>query len=296
MEWRKVWQPLDPCKKQIRVLVLEPNTNSFESPTVRLEVASLEESPEYDAISYAWGGAGDMRPVYVNGVRRNITESLETCFRRFRHPAFERRLWCDTLCINQYDNKGKGRQIQIMQDIFACAGAVRIWLGARVPLMWEVMNIIGKASQGVDLSFMKIDGEPLSPYNQDKIAVFCSDLWWERLWVVQEFALARRVYFHHDRESISFEQLSYFWAQMREKDRLWRSTGLIPRSKGPTAASIPRMSSKMAHLKNLHVGFRPTPDGELEIPPSERLAKLLQVLASIKQLPVTSVVDHLIGL
>jgi hypothetical protein len=33
------------------------------------------------------------------------------------------------------------------------------------------------------------------------------------------------------------------------------------------------MESKMAHLENLHVGFRPTPAGELEIPPSRALGK-----------------------
>jgi hypothetical protein len=146
-----------------------------------------------------------MKPVYISGVRRNVTDSLETCFRRFRHPALERRLWCDTLCIDQYDNKEKGAQIQ---DIFACAGAVRVWLGARVPLMWEVMDIIWRASQGVDLSFMEIDREPLSPYNRDKMAVFCSDTWWERLWVVQEFALARRVYFHHGQQCVHYDSMS----------------------------------------------------------------------------------------
>jgi hypothetical protein len=56
------------------------------------------------------------------------------------------------------------------------------------------------------------------------------------------------------------------------------------------------MFSKMAHLENLHVGSRPTPAGELEIPLSERLTKLLQVLASSRTLSVTDRRDRVFGL
>jgi hypothetical protein len=58
--------------------------------------------------------------------------------RNFRNPKFleatsVRRLWVDSICINQKDDVEKATQIEMMDQVYARAGQVLIWLGPSTP-------------------------------------------------------------------------------------------------------------------------------------------------------------------
>ncbi|OAK99905.1 hypothetical protein IQ06DRAFT_152619 [Phaeosphaeriaceae sp. SRC1lsM3a] len=136
--------PLDPSRRQIRLLRILST-----EPTLvcRFDVASLDTSVTYCALSYVWGDPTASHPIYVNNTTIYITKSLHETLggvhaylRRQevasdlstnveewspqgaehsipatessdRISATEAYLWADALCINQEDIAEKNTNI-----------------------------------------------------------------------------------------------------------------------------------------------------------------------------------------
>src|SRR2546421_250093 len=94
-----------------------------------LEVASLDELPEYEALSYAWFDTRSSRPISLDNQVFTISPTLESALRRLRHAERLRILWVDSLCINQLDEDEKSAQVSLMRDIYTYSKRVLIWLG-----------------------------------------------------------------------------------------------------------------------------------------------------------------------
>ncbi|RSM01273.1 hypothetical protein CDV31_011403 [Fusarium ambrosium] len=123
-----VYLPLDLTSNQIRMLHLLPG--NWEDP-IRcvLNTVLLDNSPKYEALSYAWGDPLDRRLIEVDGKRKSITVNLYHALRRLRYPQDERRLWVDAVCINQNDNVEKSHQVSLMQKIYSSTERAVLWLG-----------------------------------------------------------------------------------------------------------------------------------------------------------------------
>ena len=52
-----LYLPLDPARNETRIVVLQPGDWSSEVE-VSLQIISLDEDPQYKAVSYVWGDAG----------------------------------------------------------------------------------------------------------------------------------------------------------------------------------------------------------------------------------------------
>ncbi|KAF4458533.1 heterokaryon incompatibility [Fusarium albosuccineum] len=97
-----------------------------------LDVVSLEERPEFEALSYTWGerqrnnAKSRMR---LNGQDFPIALNLETALRHLRSEADARTLWVDAICINQADIEERNEQISIIRDVYSYSKRVLIWLG-----------------------------------------------------------------------------------------------------------------------------------------------------------------------
>ncbi|EXF80650.1 hypothetical protein CFIO01_06356 [Colletotrichum fioriniae PJ7] len=126
------YQPL--VARKIRLLVLSGG-NYLDPIKIQLQIADLQERPQYEALSYTWadedGDSSKCERAYI-GQRWDILPITKNCFnalRRLRWPVRSRRLWVDAICINQNDVGERSHQVGIMQDIYNYAERVLIYLG-----------------------------------------------------------------------------------------------------------------------------------------------------------------------
>ncbi|KAF2673990.1 hypothetical protein BT63DRAFT_476429 [Microthyrium microscopicum] len=121
-------RPFQNAQHEIRILHLQPGEWS-EPIVTKLETISSPYDVPYEALSYTWGSATDTKPITVDGSEYHVTRNLEAALRHLRLTDETRKLWCDSVCINQMDNIEKSIQVQKMGHIFSGASMVLVWLG-----------------------------------------------------------------------------------------------------------------------------------------------------------------------
>lgn len=139
-----------------------------------------------------------------------VTTNLALALRYLRREKRTRTLWVDALCINQDNEDEKSIQIQRMDWIYANASPIVVWLGGYHGLgeedrytqggvMCEHQNQIRAAFNhiwylsGWRLIFGFYFGRDEKKRFQESRSGLCEIAkrgWWERLWVLQEVALA----------------------------------------------------------------------------------------------------------
>lgn len=112
----------------IRILELEPGDRTVPLRCSLVQV-DLQDRPQFEALSYAWGNAGDLKIIECDGKELKITRSLHEALESLRHSNDSRRLWADAICINQKDLPERGSQVQLMARIYSEALPVLLWLG-----------------------------------------------------------------------------------------------------------------------------------------------------------------------
>lgn len=217
---RPLYRPLN--GEEIRLIEIYPG--DWNDPIAcQLHYIPLDETPEYVALSYAWGDQSTSKiDICVNGRTRPITQSLYTAIRQLRSfgstgddagpsvcfkktdplgspepqlnlPGF--RLWADALCINQNDDKDREHQIPLMRHIYRCASHVFVWLGENEPQDEPQFRGLSEALlrnnlfKDDDVSFERILEV------EENVAAAKQLLlrpWFTRLWVVQEIALPEK--------------------------------------------------------------------------------------------------------
>ncbi|KAI3545866.1 hypothetical protein CSPX01_04790 [Colletotrichum filicis] len=178
------YQPLVARKTRLIDLI----GGSYHDPIrIELHIADLAVKPEYEALSYTWadenGDSSKCERVYI-GKRWDIlpiTKNCSNALRRLRYQNRPRRLWVDAICINQNDVGERSHQVGIMQNIYATASRVLIYLG-------EDKDDLNSTSS--------------SPWNFDKWNTYYkrslhahNDLtqrsYFKRVWVIQEIDAAQ---------------------------------------------------------------------------------------------------------
>ena len=87
-----------------------------------------------------WGSEEDKQPIYIQSDDKRdafsaapstgkyhhllVTANLHGVLSEVRDHLLERVMWIDAICINQEDDAEKGRQVQSMAKIYACANRV----------------------------------------------------------------------------------------------------------------------------------------------------------------------------
>ncbi|KAK4548492.1 hypothetical protein LTR36_009402 [Oleoguttula mirabilis] len=208
------YSPLDSSKKEIRLLHLQPGVFG-EELIGSLHTVTLCSSPDYEAISYAWGSLADKGTVTVTeGGKLEVTRNLFQALRRLRNRRKSRTLWVDAICINQGDLDERSAQVAFMGDIYATARQCAIWLGEldesgdlhpsfhqRLMDSWALMS-------RQDTDWYTWVEEP-GGYTDLRDLIYCqiatmdavlrtaSPSWHSRAWVRQEFCRSKsyRLYF-----------------------------------------------------------------------------------------------------
>ncbi|KAH8159575.1 hypothetical protein CIB48_g8671 [Xylaria polymorpha] len=206
--------------KTIRLIELLPKGKNIDArsiPQVKFHQTALENPQrlKYEALSYCWGSKTPLHPVLCDGSSVVwVTQNLFDALQELRLEDKSRMLWADAICINQCDVPEKNSQVQMMANIYRQADRVLVWLGNamdRSETLEYVIPVLLKAKELAatkgyqseedlrnlssdaleELGLIKIDNfDPLIDGNQALDAVYRRE-WWTRVWVIQEFLLAK---------------------------------------------------------------------------------------------------------
>lgn len=191
---RYQYQPVQ--QGEIRLLQLLPSNLKDQNDPIRCNIItmSLEQCHEpnssvsYKALSYVWGGERTV-PIYCGDRELLATPNLITALSTLRQtipesPGSYRTLWVDAVCINQEDLEKRGQQVLLMQQIFAHAQEVLVFLGGAE--IEQTLNYIK--------NWMKPDRicDPgyAAKFRRKAVAIF-DQPWFQRIWVVQEVAFSK---------------------------------------------------------------------------------------------------------
>jgi hypothetical protein len=202
---------------------------------------------QFEAISYVWGSSDRDQDILCDGNVMKITPNLSRVLRRIRLPKTPRRLWADSICINQDDWEEKGHQVNIMGEIYRTAERVLIYVGpdegGHAPQLCSLLN---DANQMIDDTCKKIDmswgsfpwpdeDDPIldDPRWESMYHLLRQD-WFRRGWVVREAAFARYGEVIWGRSEFSWDHFmrTYTWLFRRAPRPLY-SANIVRLEKKP---------------------------------------------------------------
>ncbi len=223
-----LYHDLNPTKREVRLLRLLP-TSSAEVEFELIQPAGLNEyRGSFYAVSYCAGYHHMWDTVKVNNMVFNVFHGLKEALiniSKWYHSAHKSEpraqsrppsltLWVDQICINQSDVEERARQVLLMKDIYSSAAETLVWLGS------DSASVAGmNCSHTIMKKFAKelTNTLPLSgPRAVDAAAKWLLELilqgdesiaalpnllktyaasWWNRAWIVQEFATSTRCTF-----------------------------------------------------------------------------------------------------
>ena len=209
--------PLTADREAIRVLDVLPGSRIHSTIRTKLRVPTISTKTEYEALSYTWGQSLAARIIIVNDVYRfPVTDHLFNALRRLRSPYSVRTIWADAICINQWDDHDKGRQIALMGDIYADARCVNVWLGESGqaspvylshilhPSTWHWFKMkLGHCREEKDWSPL-LSSLQNHAKKVDQAIRNIQPHWHDRAWIMQEFLLAKEVYLCFGRSRVRF--------------------------------------------------------------------------------------------
>ncbi|KAF3009459.1 hypothetical protein E8E13_002094 [Curvularia kusanoi] len=227
MASRYKYSKLDHKKRQIRLLHLHP----LDLPAMEdshaivaaddihcsFSVASLDDEPSYEALSYVWGTAEAISLVLLQDDYLPVTKHLETILKHLRQDT-ERVLWIDALCIDQSNIDEHSQQVSQMHNVFSQASQVLVYLGEAWDGIDSTLELMAFAGNRLDLHWDSIfnktieceasDARSASQYNS--VARYFSSQWWTRVWTIQEYVLAKNATFMRGRSTLDAPVFNQF--------------------------------------------------------------------------------------
>ncbi|PQE23458.1 heterokaryon incompatibility -domain-containing protein [Rutstroemia sp. NJR-2017a BBW] len=196
---------------EIRLLVLGPGTSS-KPLDCKLIHTRMSLTPEYEALSYAWGDSSKPRQIHCNNRAINVTESLYSALRHIRDPIKSRTIWADAICINQHVDAEKNHQVALMGKIYSQAERTLAWIGEEEDDVvhdafdflerldrWLCGSLEGYSTKKLQ-NRIHVPQQVLGEFQSDWVPGFYRYLgplfrrpWFTRLWIVQEVVLAKAV-------------------------------------------------------------------------------------------------------
>lgn len=201
------WGPLINVN-DIRVFSIQP-ARSEDPMHCYFETASLENTCDYAALSYAWGethvdGSHLTEVIYMDHVPFKVTLTVLRALVRCRDMQADGQLpvsswWIDAVCINQDDQMERSRQVMNMGRIYERSSRLIAWLGdldSATARSFASLAHQGEVEGFHDEGFVSPELEQ-RPYSRKRIEKLGFDFeqrpYFERRWVIQEAVLAQ----HH---------------------------------------------------------------------------------------------------
>ncbi|KAK5120890.1 hypothetical protein LTR85_005957 [Meristemomyces frigidus] len=185
---------------EIRLLTVY--AGEFASPIrCDLRIERLDDIPEYEALSYAWGDPTMSQTICIREKQCAVTESVYQALQYLRPRDDSLRIWIDAVCINQDDLLEKGVQVQAMGRVYERAVSCRVWLGQPLPGLESALQVIVQLATARDLKL-----EQVLESGSSIRAIFTSP-WVFRLWALQEAALSRQCILSYGHDVCDDERL-----------------------------------------------------------------------------------------
>ncbi|CCM00849.1 uncharacterized protein FIBRA_02892 [Fibroporia radiculosa] len=183
--------------RSIRVIRLEPASSPSSCLRCSLVEVSLDDLPEYSALSYAWDAQTPSCPIDCGGGVLSITPNCAAALRRLRHEQEERTLWIDSICIDQTSLEERSHQVALMDEIYRRAKEVVVWLGEsdrRTERAMDCLSDIGQLGSDTDVQRRErtlhlLFGLTVKDASDDPIGPLFQCSWFGRMWTVQEATL-----------------------------------------------------------------------------------------------------------
>ncbi|KAI9683490.1 MAG: hypothetical protein M1822_006030 [Bathelium mastoideum] len=179
-------------------------------------------------MSYVWGDPKPSHTVTVNGYNVAVTQNLVQSLHRLRRVDEPFKVWVDALCINQADVHERNIQVQRIGRIFGNASKVMVFLGAEAEESPEAIKLLVLISQFALGDHEKVEAllmdEALTKSWQALFRLFRRP-WWNRAWIVQEYAVAKNVVFLCGTEELDGK----VFAQALENLIDYRFRAIVPR-------------------------------------------------------------------
>ncbi|KAM7198930.1 Heterokaryon incompatibility protein (HET) domain containing protein [Naviculisporaceae sp. PSN 640] len=216
--------------RSIRLAHIARDTTARNNIRISLREASLDCSPQFQALSYTWGPphvaddqdtsgeeggtASDTRETFVldceEGLELPVTENLYYAILRLARIGPVPPIWIDAICINQADTAERSSQVSMMGEIYSSASRVVVWLGNRDPhptFLWihanqKIVDFLtavceGKRDQMPTREALQTIGLGSLHEWQDVWKEYArfyeQNRYFKRLWIIQETALAREL-------------------------------------------------------------------------------------------------------
>jgi hypothetical protein len=208
--------PLTKEKKQIRLLYLdvreylsaELHKHNPDKHTIRsyIKVVNIQDNAEYIALSYAWGDPQDVSPLQIDGenmlVTTNLLSALSSIARSQDTPYGDSLfdwphipIWADAICIDQGNSAEKSHQVSQMRTVYEKATMVICFLGAITNATYAALNFLPELAAADNDTAKSLLKDPSKVPMWRAIFALLERPWFRRLWIIQEFALAKTKYF-----------------------------------------------------------------------------------------------------
>lgn len=213
--------------------------------------------PQFEALSYTWGLPGVMCEIQLNGQPFPIQENAAAALRRLRFTGTHktaRKMWVDAICINQADIHEKEGQLMLMRKIYEEAEQVCVWLGeptaSTALAIQDLQDSVGvalTASTGKSIVnyYMATLLAPSHPFRNvtsgaawqwsveldlefdiGDIRELLSRPWWNRVWIVQEAVVGKKVVLMVGSEQFDWENVERSLERIK-KGRVLQGTGAV---------------------------------------------------------------------
>lgn len=192
----------------IRVLEILPPMSSDDHDTIacRMRIVAGDSKTDYIAVSYVWGNPNIVRLILLDGILMPIRLNIWNFLFQMRDEGHHGYLWIDAICIHQEDVLERSHQVGLMGQIYAAAKMVLVWLGTD--------DDEEDVAQAVHLlSAQHVSVGEMADWTQSQWKVMqslFSNEYWSRLWIVQEFTLARAIEVRCGRRTLGEFTLSAF--------------------------------------------------------------------------------------
>ncbi|RMJ17689.1 hypothetical protein CDV36_002708 [Fusarium kuroshium] len=174
---------------EFRLLCLWAANDDTQPIHASLEAYRTDDCPEYEAVSYCWGGEnGDAtlcKPVFL-GDYWDVLLQTSNCWsmlRYLRPRVGGRVIWVDAICIQQKDHQERESQVTMMGNIYErCLRAI-VYLGEDVVRPQSHDNRAYPARRDLD----RVSAAAVDLHQMLKMRYF------QRVWVIQELIQAPMV-------------------------------------------------------------------------------------------------------
>ncbi|KAH7412199.1 heterokaryon incompatibility protein-domain-containing protein [Phaeosphaeria sp. MPI-PUGE-AT-0046c] len=163
--------------QSMRLVRIHPDLSS--GGQIQCDIKQTTVDTTYMCLSYVWGDQDHGEFILIDGKSHWVGHNL-LCFLKYarRKSHLLNWLWIDALCINQSNLAERTHQVQYMGHIYSGAEQIISWLGPNK----DIASFLTSLSRWEEV-----------PDSSKTLRAFCACEYWNRAWITQEVALARRL-------------------------------------------------------------------------------------------------------